>query len=569
MISTYLVDIIILLIAAVVAVPFFQAVKLGAVPGFLIAGVIVGPYGLGLISNIGDIGNLAEIGVVFLLFVIGIELKPSRLWQMRRLVFGLGTLQVLLTGVLLGGMGYVFFGIPLRAAILVGPALALSSTAFVLQLLSEQKLLTSVYGRTSISVLLLQDLAVVPLLALVSLIAVPELSIGEDIGLALAESLLILGLVVLLGRYLLHPILHRVALSGNPEVFTASAVLIVLGTALVAEHAGASMAMGAFLAGLLISDSSYKHQIKAEIQPFRGLLLGLFFMSMGMSFNLSLLLENPMLSFGVVSLLIIVKAVVLYPIAYLFRLGVNNSFAVALVLAQSGEFALVLFSLANQSNLLTDELFQQLLLVVLLSMLATPGLAHLAYRLINTQSISRIRSTEGPTAAPIVLAGFGRVGRQIGEILSIAGKPFVALDSDALIVQKERANGHPVFYGDVRKPELLKAAGASNAQIIIVTLNDPDATEEVVSSLRKTYPEINIYARGHSLSQCRELRRVGASGAVSENIEASLELARLALLTIGINKDKQEIILRDFRRKYRAQINDVSRMEKTKESKNP
>ena len=218
MISPYLLDIIILLIAAVVAVPISQASRLGAVPGFLIAGVIVGPSGLGLISNISEIGNLAEIGVVLLLFVIGIELKPSRLWNMRRLVFGLGTIQVLLTGVLLGSVSYIFFGVSLRAAILIGPALALSSTAFVLQLLTEQKLLASKYGETSIAVLLLQDLAVVPLLILVPLLAMPELSVGEDVGIALAESLLILGLVVVLGRYFLHPLLHRVALSGNPEV---------------------------------------------------------------------------------------------------------------------------------------------------------------------------------------------------------------------------------------------------------------------------------------------------------------------------------------------------------------
>jgi len=553
--------------AAVITVPVFQAARLGTVPGFLIAGVIVGPFGLGLINNVSEIGHLSEIGVVLLLFVIGIELKPTRLWLMRRLVFGLGTLQVLITGLLLGWVGYYFFDITLRVAILVGPALALSSTAFVLQLLTEQKSLTSAYGRTSFAVLLLQDLAVVPFLALVPLLARPDMSIGEDIGLALAESILILGIIVLIGRYLLHPILHRVALSGNPEIFTASAVLVVLGAALVTERIGLSMAMGAFLVGLLISDSSYKHQVMAEVRPFRGLLLGLFFMSMGMSLNLSLLLGNRILLFWIVSLLIIIKAVVLCPIVYLFGLKVKNSFAVALVLAQSGEFALVLFSLANKSNLMNDELFQQLLLVVLLSMLVTPVLAYLAQRLIKTQDTRKIRSTERPVVAPIVLAGFGRVGHQIGEIFSIAGKPFVALDSDALIVKKERANGHPVFYGDVRNPELLKAAGASNAQVIIVSLNDSDATDQVVSSLLKTHPETNIYVRGHSLSQCRELRRLGASGAVSEHVEASLELARMALINVGVNERERDAILGDFRRTYYTQIDDVIRSEKTKDQR--
>jgi glutathione-regulated potassium-efflux system protein KefB len=556
MISYYLVDIIILLIAAVVAVPLFQAIKLGAVPGFLIAGVIVGPSGFGLISNIGEIGNLAEIGVALLLFVIGMELKPSRLWELRRLVFGLGGLQVILTGVCLGGVAYLLFDISLRTAILVGPALALSSTAFVLQLLSEQKLLVSRYGQASISVLLLQDLAVVPLLILVPLLAMPEMSISEDIGFALVESLLILGSLVLLGRYFLHPLLHRVALSGNSEVFTASAVLIVLGTALATEHAGLSMAMGAFLAGLLISDSFYRHQVLAEIQPFRGLLLGLFFMSMGMSLNLGLLFEDPLHYIGLVIMLIVIKIAVLFPITYWFGFSKHNAIAVSLVLAQSGEFALVLFSLAFQSGLFTDVLFQQLLLVVLLSMLATPALAIIAQYLVQYQSPVNGDNIETPAEAPIVLVGFGRVGHRIGEILSLADIPFVALDLNASIVEKERLKGHPVFYGDARKPELLESAGAKSALMIIVTLNDSRATEQVVSSLRNAHPEIDIYARGNSLNQCRKLRVLGATGAISENVEASLQLADLALENSGLEAEKRDTLIGDFRRAYYAQIDE-------------
>ena len=554
MISHYLLDIIILLTAAVIAVPIFQAIRLGAVPGFLISGVIVGPSGLSLIGNVSEIRYLAEIGVVLLLFVIGIELKPSRLWLMRRLVFGLGSLQVLLTGVLLGCIGYFVFDIPLRAVILIGPALALSSTAFVLQLLTEQKSLTSIYGRTSFSVLLLQDLAVVPLLALVPLLTMTELSVGKDIGFALVESILILGLIVLVGRYLLHPILHRVALSGNSEVFTASAVLLVLGTAWVTEHVGLSMAMGAFLAGLLISDSSYRHQVMAEIQPFRGLLLGLFFMSMGMLLDLELLFESPLVSVGLVGALIIIKVVVLFPLAYLFGIKTKNSLAVAMILAQSGEFALVLFSLAYLAELFSEELFQQLLIVVLLSMLVTPILAHFAQRLSKEKEKRKIKNIEMPVA-PIVLAGFGRVGHRIGEIFSMADIPFIALDSDASIVEKERANGHPVFFGDVCNPTLLSAAGAGHAKIIIVTLNDFDATEHLVSTLRKTYPDMVIYVRGHSLNKCAELRRLGASGVVSENVETSMELARMALVNVGFDDNKREDILGEFRKSYYAQIN--------------
>jgi len=557
MISHYLIDIIILLISAVIIVPVAQVTKIGALPGFLIAGVIVGPYGLALITKVNEIAHFSEIGVVFLLFIIGIEQKPSRLWQMRRLVFGLGTLQVIITGIVLGIIGAVVFDMPVRVSVIVGPTLALSSTAFVLQLLSEQKLLSSIYGRTSFSILLLQDLAIVPLLALMPLLATPELNIGSDIGLALLESAFILGLVILIGRYFLHPFLHRIALSGSDEIFTALSVLIILGTAIVTEHIRLSMAMGAFLAGLLISNSFYRHQIIAEIQPFRGLLLGLFFISMGMSINLNLLLENPLYSLGMVCGLIAIKVLVLYPTVYWFGIQKKNALAIALVLAQSGEFALVLFSLAFQSNMLNQQLFQELILAVLLSMIITPILAYFAQRLVKNQDTESKGEllNEIPVESPIVLAGFGRVGHRVGEILSLAGKSFVALDSNADIVEKERANGHPVFYGDVRKPKLLQSVGAKDARLLIVTLNDAHATEEVVASLRKMYPKIKIYARGHDSTQCRELLRLGASGVISENVEASLELARLILRHTDMSKKEQKAVLENFRRRYHQQIN--------------
>ena len=558
MIVAYLIDIMILLLAAVIAVPFFQTAKLGAVPGFLIAGVIVGPSGLGLIDNVSEISHLAEFGVVLLLFVIGIELKLSRLWRMRRLVFGLGSLQVVLTGALLAAVSYLLLDLPLRAAILVGPALALSSTAFVLQILTEQKVLNSPYGRSSLSILLMQDLAVVPLLALIPLLTMPELSIGADIGLALAESVLILGLVIVIGRYLLHPILYRVALAGSPEVFTASAVLIVLGTALATERAGLSMAMGAFVAGLLISDSFFRHQVLAEIRPFRGLLLGLFFMTMGMSLNLGQLIDNPLYSLAMAAVLMALKIAVLFPITLLFKLKSKVGLAVAVVLAQSGEFALVLFSLAHKSELLSDGVFQQLLLAVLLSMIATPVLARFAWQLVNSQLPKADECAEQLDEAPIVLAGFGRVGHRIGEILTKAGKPFVALDSNVEVVEKERAKGHRVFYGDALEPELFKNACANNAEAIIVTLNDAVATEELLVSLRKLYPGVKIYARGQSLDECLKLRRLGATGVVSENLEASMELAHMALTSTGYNEQEVRSLLVNFRKTYNTKIEQQS-----------
>ena len=555
MFSAYLIDIIFLLIAAVIIVPVFQIARLGAVPGFLTAGVIVGPSGLGMISNVSEISHLAEIGVVLLLFIIGIELKPARLWLMRRLVFGLGALQVLLTGFVISALGFYFFDMSPRVALLVGPTLALSSTAFVLQILAQQKLLSATHGRASLAVLLLQDLAVVPLLALVPLLAMPQLTIGQDVGIALAESLLILVLVVIVGRYLLNPVLHRVALSGSPEIFTASAVLIVLGASVATERAGLSMAMGAFLAGLLISNSSYKHQVQAEILPFRGLLLGLFFMSMGMSVNLGLLFDHPIIYLVIAASLLALKAAILFPLALLFGLKQKFSTAVALLLAQSGEFAMVLFALAKQNGLLSEILFQQLLLIVLLTMITTPFLAQMARRVSGSQQTPDMADDESPAEAPIVLAGFGRVGRRIGEILKGAGITFVALDCDPAIVAVSRKKGQPVFYGDVCQPGILQTVGAAGPRVIIVTLNNPSSTKEVVTSLRELYPLTSIFARGHNLEVCQELSRLGASGVVSENIEASLVLARMTLAKMGVDETISEEMLLEFQRKYEEQIN--------------
>ena len=555
MFSAYLIDIIILLIAAVLIVPVFQIARLGAVSGFLAAGVIVGPSGLGVISNVSEIGHIAEIGVVLLLFIIGIELKPARLWLMRRLVFGLGTLQVLLTGFIISALIYYFFDMSPRVALLVGPTLALSSTAFVLQILAQQKLLASNHGRTSLAVLLLQDLAVVPLLALVPLLAMPELTVGQDVGIALAESLLILVLVVVAGRYLLNPVLHRVALSGSPEIFTASAVLIVLGASVATDHAGLSMAMGAFLAGLLISDSSYKHQVQAEILPFRGLLLGLFFMSMGMSVNLGLLFDHPIIYLAIAASLLALKAAILFPLALLFGLKRKFSTAVALLLAQSGEFAMVLFALAKQNGLLSEILFQQLLLIVLLTMISTPFLAQMARRVSSSHQTPDAADDGGPSEAQVVLAGFGRVGRRIGEILKGANITFVALDCDPAVVAAERRRGQPVFYGDVCQPGILQAVDPAGPRVIIVTLNNPSSTKEVVTSLRELYPGTSIFARGHNLDICKELSRLGASGVVSENIEASIVLARMALAKIGVDETISEEMLLEFKNKYEEQIN--------------
>ena len=549
----YLTDIIILLTAAVIAVPLSRRAGLGTVPGFLIAGVAVGPSVMGLIDNTAEIGHLAELGVVLLLFVIGIELKPSRLWLMRRMVFGLGTFQVLVTGALISAATYFVFGVDPRAAILIGPAMALSSTAFVLQLLTEQKMLGSSYGRTSVAVLLFQDLAVVPLLALASLLTVADLTIEEDIGLALFEALLIIALIILGGRYLLQPILQRVARYGSPEIFTASAVLLVLGAAVLMAQIGLSMAMGAFVAGLLVADSEFRHQVMAEIQPFRGLLLGLFFMSMGMSLDLEQFLSKPLLSIGLVLILMLTKAALLWPLAYLFGHKDKTAPAIALLLAQSGEFALVLFAVAFDTALLSQELFQQLLVVVVFSMLATPPVAGLAYRLAascRNGPEGEDTADEDIVSASTVIVGFGRVGHRVGQILDMRDVPYVAVDNNASIVKRERSAGRPVFFGDARQPDVLKSLGMRDASLVIVSIDDLQAAEQVVSSLRRTFPRLDILARGHDLEHCQHLQARGVRLAVSENLEASIALASAALVKVRGDDAENDAVIDRFRKAY-------------------
>jgi monovalent cation:proton antiporter-2 (CPA2) family protein len=552
----YLTDIIILLMAAVIVVPLSRFAGLGTVPGFLIAGIAVGPSVLGLIDNQAEIGHLAELGVVLLLFVIGIELKPTRLWLMRRMVFGLGTLQVVVTGALISAAAHFVFGVEQRSAILIGPALALSSTAFVLQLLTEQKMLTSRYGRTSVAVLLFQDLAVVPLLALASLLTVADLTIEEDLGLALLEALAILALIILAGRYLLQPVLHRIALLGSPEIFTASAVLLVLGTAVLMAKIGLSMAMGAFVAGLLVANSEFRHQVVAEVQPFRGLLIGLFFMSMGMSLDLAQFLADPLMSIVLVLILMLMKAALMWPLARMFRHKGRMAMAIALLLAQSGEFALVLFAVASDNALLNEELFQQLLLVVVLSMLATPPLAGLAFRLAASHKGEWAGcdiADVDMAPASIVILGFGRVGRRVGQIFEMRDVPYVAVDNNADLVKRDRGAGRSVFYGDARQPDVLKSLGVGEAGLIIVTVDDFQVTEQVVTTLHNTFPKLDILARAHNLDHCRRLKEQGAWLVVSENLEASIALAHAALEKVSGDDDENDAAIDLFRKSYYAE----------------
>jgi len=368
-------------------------------------------------------------------------------------------------------------------------------------------------------------------------------------------------LIIVSTRFILNPLLKLLVRFSTPEIFTASALLLVLGSARALEHVGLSMAMGAFIAGLLIADSSYRHQILAEIQPFRGLLLGLFFMTMGMSLDLDRFLETPLALITAATALMTVKFLVLWPLSRLFGLQANNSVAVALLLAQCGEFALVLFALASVNGLLDEIVFQQLLIVVLLSMLATPALEKLAYRFASASHKSPgskhavEMSASAPDARPVILAGFGRMGRRIGFIMELMKVPYVAIDKDGLLVDRERAAGKSVYFGDAVRPDVLRAAGVAEAPLVIVTIDDLDAAERVVLTLHSAFPGVPVFVRGHDRETCRELLALGANFTVSETLEASAGLARVALLHMGADSSEVTVALNKFRKDYYRRIN--------------
>ena len=537
--TDFIVDILILLAAAVIAVPLFQRLGLGAVLGFLVSGALVGPWGLGYIAAVDEIRHLAEFGVVFLLFVIGIEMKPSRLWVMRRSVFGLGTAQVLLTGVVFTLLAQAL-GIPMRSALIVGFGLALSSTAFGLQILSEKGQLGTPYGRTSFAILLLQDLAIVPLMALLPLLAQRELSITEDVELAALEGVAIIVGVFVLGRLLLRPALQIVARNRrNPEIFTATGIFLVLGAAWLTDWAGLSMALGAFLGGLLLADSRYRHQIMADIQPFRGLLLGLFFMSVGMSINFGLLGQQSLLVTGLVGGLLLLKAALLWGLCRITGRSNAESVQVALLLAQAGEFGFILFGLANILGLLDGELFQLLLVTIALSMATTPVLTKLG-DLLGRKLASPPR-TAPPSIHPIpvsrdhiIVAGFGRIGKYLARNLAKARLPYLVLEINPERVTRAQALDYPVYFGDASRVEILRSAGAANASMVVFAMDHMESIGQAVVTVREAFPGLPVYARAWDGRMAKRLTALGVTFTVPETLASGQRLSQEVLQASGI-----------------------------------
>jgi glutathione-regulated potassium-efflux system ancillary protein KefC/glutathione-regulated potassium-efflux system protein KefB len=535
-VTSLLTQVALFLAATVIAVPLFQRFRLSAVLAYLASGMLIGPYGLRLVSDVESILHFAEFGVVLLLFVIGLELQPSRLLALRRVVFGLGAAQVLATMAVLAALG-LLLGLPLPAAVIAGFGLSLSSTPMVLQLLAERKELASQHGRGAFGILLFQDFAVLPALAVVPLLGVAAVGEAEQAGLNPLLALGAVALIVIAGRYALRPILRIVAETRIPDVFTAAALLLVIATALLVNAAGLSMALGAFIAGVLLADSEYRHELEADLEPFKGLLLGLFFIAVGMSVNLGLVSDAPLQVFGITVGLMAVKGLVLYGLGR-FATGSLRPQAgsLALVMLAGGEFAFVLFPIGVSAGLLGRDLSELLVLAVTLSMLLSPLLL-----IADDRWFSR---WFGPAVAPqydevvpdhhrVVIAGFGRFGQIVARILRARGIPFTALDASQTQVDFVRRFGNRIFYGDAARPEMLRAAQLDKAEVLVIAVDDQDAAVKIAEFAHHQYPDLKVFARVRNRQHAFRMMELGVPYVMRETYLSSLDMAEQVLEWLG------------------------------------
>ena len=522
---------------AVILVPLFRRLKLGAVLGYLAAGALIGPWGLGLIREAQSTLHFAELGVVLLLFLVGLELEPSRLWALRRPVFGLGGAQVLVTGVVLTGIAH-WLTLPWPAAIVVGFGLAMSSTAIVLAWLGERGELTSTTGRRAFAVLLFQDLAVIPLLALLPLFA-PDKAGAVSGWVLAAKGIAAIALVIVVSRLLIRPLLKAVARFGGRDVFTAAALLVVIAASLLMELIGLSMSLGAFLAGVLLADSEFRHELEANVEPFKGLLLGLFFIAVGMSANLDLLRANPWPVLGVAVGLMLIKVAILYVVSRVSGSDNAESQRLAVLLAQGGEFAFVLFTAAQVAGILTGEAAQLLVLAVTISMLLAP-LSFVLHDRMLERWLERTKPPEfdvidGP-GNPVIIAGYGRYGQIISRVLRMAGIPFTALEANYQQVDFVRRFGNKVYYGDASRLELLEAAKAMEARLFVLAIDDVEASVKTAATVRRHFPNLPILARARNRVHYFRLRDLDIEAVERETFHSSLETARQALQQLGLDE---------------------------------
>lgn len=559
------------LLAAVAAVPVAKRLGLGSVLGYLIAGIIIGPT-LGFVgAETEEVKHFAEFGVVMMLFLVGLELQPKTLWKMRNQLIGLGGLQVLGTTGLFTIIG-LMFGLPWQSALAIGMVLSLSSTAIVLQTLSEKGWLKLPPGQSAFSVLLFQDIAVIPMLTILPLLVIlkPDVLTSSHQAHGLEnlpgwiQSLVILGVIVAIifvGRYLIRFVFRFIAESRLSEIFTASALLLIIGITLLMEFIGLSPALGTFLAGVVLSDSEYRHELESDIAPFKGLLLGLFFISVGASIDFDLLFTNTVLIIGLALLMMVTKFTVLFILATVFRLDLSGKWLFALGLAQAGEFAFVLFNFAETSGVLATDQVGLLNLVVTVSMMLTPVLYIVYEYLIAPRTIRRAEREpdEIETQGIAVVAGVGRFGQIISRLLLTAGHQVVLLDHDSKLIELLRKIGIKTFYGDATRPDLLESAGINEARLFIAALDNRERQTELVSYVARNYPNCFIVARAFSRPHIYELQNAGAHHVERELFESSLSAAKKALQFLGTHPFRAEQMARSFRNHDNEMINSVKK----------
>ena len=544
-----------------IVVPIFRRFQASAVLGYLVAGSAIGPHGLDLLREPRAVTALADLGVIFLLFSIGLGLSVERLTSLRRYVFGLGTLQVVITTLAIT-LTLRLAGVSGDAALVLGAGLALSSSAIVLQMLVERREIATMQGRVAFAVLLLQDLAVVPLLTLVPLLPGTGKGLGVALGLAFLKAVAALVLIVAIGRLALRPVLRAVARGGTPELFIGIVLLLVLGIGWLTQQAGLSMALGAFLAGLLVAETEYRPQVESDVQPFRGILLALFFMTVGMGIDAGLLWRHAPSLAGLLVALLIGKALILAGLCRAFGLSATMGVGIGLMLAQGGEFAFVLFTLASGRGVLSAEAAQVAILIVGLSMAATPALLTAARAVFR-----RLQHAAGTAAAlahetrelrdHVVIAGFGRVGQTLALLLESRVIPYVALDLDAERVAEARRRALPVYFGDASRAEVLKAAGVEQASMAAITLDQPEAAARGVQVLRAMCPTLPVLVRARDVAQAEQLAGAGATDVVPEVVEGSLQLGEMLLRRLGVSRDEVDQVLDEFRGRTYARLSNV------------
>jgi monovalent cation:proton antiporter-2 (CPA2) family protein len=538
----------IFLAAAVIAVPLFKRIGLASVLGYLAAGSVIGPWGLGLVKNVQETMVLAELGVVFLLFIIGLELKPSRLWVLRRSIFGTGGLQVAVTAIILFALCSLD-GFTWEVSFVVAVSLAFSSTAFALQILAERKQLSTSYGRSAFSILLFQDLAAIPLIA-----AIPFLDANaathEIQWLSIGKVVLAFALLIVASRTVLRRVFKMMALAKTAEIFTAGALLLVLGVAMLMESLGLSMALGSFLAGVLLADSEYRHELEADIEPFKGLLLGLFFMAIGMTVDYGLLIHRPFMILGLAFVLLTVKIAVNYLVGRKSGLTPTAARSLAFIIPQGGEFAFVVFTTAVARGVMPAQDANALVVVVTLTMALTPALVAFNDRYLTSwlrdevkKPFDQIESLDNQ----IIVAGFGRFGQIVGRLLRMMNIEFTALELNPDQVETLRRFGNKVYYGDASKLELLRAAGADKAKILVIAVDDMKASLKTAEIALQNFPNLKIYARARNREHVFRLRDIGVTRIWRETYGSSLEMSESLLTDWGFPAARVQRTLRSFR----------------------